>query len=102
MLRITVELVPLGDESRARLLGQAIISNDGPVDEGTSFNLSLTGPSDPSSVDTTAGFTYAFDCGDVLGLGTFSTSSTAVCTTDDNGVRAVDDRLHYDRTRSRG
>ncbi len=67
----------------------ATFGDDGPVDEGTSFNLSLTSPEDPSGADTTAGFTYAFDCGDGGGLGAFSASSTAVCTTDDNGVRNV-------------
>jgi hypothetical protein len=29
MLRVTVELVPLGDESRAEVIGTAIIANDG-------------------------------------------------------------------------
>jgi hypothetical protein len=46
---------------------------------GSTFAVSLTGPSDPSSADTSAGLTYAFDCGD----GTFSPfgpSSSASCT----------------------
>ena len=45
------------------------------VNEGSPIGLSLTSPSDPSSVDTTAGFTYAFDCGS--GFGAFSAASTA-------------------------
>src|SRR5262245_34850268 len=59
------------------------------VDEGSNIALSLTGPSDPSSVDTAAGFTYAFDCGTGGGFGAYGASSTTNCATDDNGVRAV-------------
>jgi hypothetical protein len=57
------------------------------VNEGSNINISLTSPSDPSSVDTTAGFTYAFDCGS--GYGAFSGTSTATCSTNDNGSRTV-------------
>ena len=59
------------------------------VNEGSDINLSLSAPSDPSSADTAAGFEYAFDCGGGAGYGGFSSSSSAVCPTDDNGIRAV-------------
>ena len=63
------------------------------VNEGSTFTLSLTGPSDPSTADTTAGFTYAFDCGDGSGYGLFGPSNTASCSTSDNGTRAVNGKI---------
>lgn len=63
------------------------------VNEGSSIDLSLTSPYDPSSADTAAGFTYAFDCGDGAGYGLFSSTSTASCPTTDNGTRNVKGKI---------
>jgi Bacterial Ig domain/PKD domain len=71
----------------------ATFSNDGPVNEGSSFHLALSSPSDPSTADTTAGFQYAFDCGDGSGYGTYSPSNSATCSTNDNGSRTVKGRV---------
>ena len=61
----------------------------GDVNEGSSFNLSITGVTDPSTADTTVGFTYAFDCGDGSGYGAFSSADSASCSTTDNGTLSV-------------
>ena len=58
---------------------------------GALFTLSLTGPNDPSTADTAAGFTYAFDCGS--GFGDFGSASTASCPTSDTGTQSVGGRI---------
>jgi hypothetical protein len=69
------------------------------VNEGSAIALSLTSPSDPSSVDVAGGFHYAFDCGDGGGYGTAlsyatsGTTSTKSCPTTDNGNRAVKGKI---------
>lgn len=67
----------------------ATFGNDGPVDEGDDFTLSLTSPTDPGA-DT---FAYAFDCGDGSGYSTASASSSATCATTAPGVRAVKGKI---------
>ncbi|MFN2547890.1 MAG: PKD domain-containing protein [Myxococcales bacterium] len=67
----------------------ATASLPGAIDEGSSFVIALTFPFDPSTVDTAAGFTYAFDCGDGAGfVGTGGTSSRS-CATSDEATRHV-------------
>jgi hypothetical protein len=67
----------------------ATFGNNGPVNEGSNINLSLTGAADASSVDTAAGFQYRFDCGTGSGYGSWGTDSSTSCPTTDNGTRSV-------------
>ena len=57
------------------------------MNEGSSFKLKLSDPQDDSSVDTAAGFEYAFDCGD--GYGSYGATTERSCSTTDDGLRAA-------------
>lgn len=63
------------------------------VNEGSPILLSLTTPSDPSIADTSAGFQYAFDCGDGSGYGASGSSSSTTCSTNNNGARTVKGKI---------
>lgn len=63
---------------------QAVFAASANVTETQSFTLSFTNSTDPSSVDTAAGFTYSFDCGTGV-YSPFGSASTATCPTTDNG-----------------
>lgn len=63
------------------------------VNEGDEIHLSLIDQIDPSSADTSAGFQYAFDCGDGDGFGSFDAANSVVCPTKDNGLRTVKGRI---------
>ncbi|HVL68284.1 MAG TPA: Ig-like domain-containing protein, partial [Vicinamibacterales bacterium] len=64
----------------------AVLANNGPVAPGAAATVSFSGASDPSPVDTAAGFRYAydldndgiFDVGDGTYIGSTNTPSTAV------------------------
>jgi hypothetical protein len=66
----------------------ATLSNDGPLNEGSAATISFSNQLDPSSIDTSAGFHYAYDCsGGSLAGATYAGSGTAAstqCTFPDN------------------
>jgi hypothetical protein len=69
----------------------ATFNTNSPVDEGSDIVVSLTSPSDPSTADTAAGFTYAFDLGS--GYEDFGSSNTASITAADDGVVTVKGKI---------
>ncbi|TAK20684.1 MAG: choice-of-anchor C family protein [Chloroflexota bacterium] len=58
---------------------------------GTGYAISLTAPSDPSSVDTGAGFQYAFDCGG--GFGPYGAANNAACSARTLGTVTVKGKI---------
>src|SRR5205085_85915 len=98
--------VKVTDNDGAGLYGQASfqvgVANVAPVatfsapasvPEGSTIDLALANPGDPSNADTAAGFTYAFDCDSGSGYGVFGASNIATCPTSDNGSRTVKGRI---------
>ncbi|MDQ3865854.1 MAG: PKD domain-containing protein [Actinomycetota bacterium] len=79
--------------SATNVAPSASISNSGPISEGSSATISLSGESDPSSVDTAAGFHYAFSCsGADLSGASYSgsgASASQACPFADNGTYTV-------------
>ena len=71
----------------ANVAPSATLNAPASVNEGSSITVSLSNPSDPSSVDQAAGFSYAFDCGN--GFGVASSSPSGTCPAADNGIRVV-------------
>src|SRR5436309_1124619 len=74
-----------------------MIQRTGCVAEGSPATISFSGQSDPSTVDTTAGFHYAFSCtnGSLSGV-TYASggmSSSTTCTYPDNGTYTVRARI---------
>jgi hypothetical protein len=65
----------------------ATLTNSGPVDEGSPATITFGTQFDPSSVDTAAGFHYAYDCaGGSLAGATYAgsgASASTTCTFDD-------------------
>jgi hypothetical protein len=68
-------------------------ATSGPLNEGDIATLTFSNPSDPSSVDTLAGFQYAFDCGGGAGYGAASTASGITCGALDNPSQTVKGRV---------
>ncbi len=75
------------DVSISNVAPTATFANNGPVDEGDHFSLSLTGAFDPSSADM-ANLEYRFNCGSGF-QAEWSSSPSVSCATTDNGTFAV-------------
>ena len=65
----------------------AVVSNNGPIAEGSAAAISFARQLDPSTADTAAGFAYAYDCGH--GYGASTPAATGTCTFDDQGTFPV-------------
>ncbi|MCX5762945.1 MAG: right-handed parallel beta-helix repeat-containing protein [Gemmatimonadetes bacterium] len=63
----------------ANVAPSAVLNAPATVAEGSSFSIALGSPTDPSSADVAAGFTYAFSCGGAYG--SFSSATSFTCTT---------------------
>jgi hypothetical protein len=80
----------------ANVVPTGTISNNGPVNEGSSATISITGASDVSSTDTTAGLRYAFGTSPASLPTTFAaalTSNSANIDFGDNGTYTVYGRV---------
>lgn len=63
------------------------------VGEGSDIAFLLDRATDPSPADVTAGFEYAFDCGDGSGYRPFAKAMEVRCATSDNVARSVRAKL---------
>lgn len=74
----------------------ASLGNNGPINEGSSANVSFSGASDPSSIDSTS-LHYAFDCnGGSLAASTYAGSGTnglMSCSFADDGSYTVSGKI---------
>ncbi len=66
----------------------ATFSAPASVNEGSAFQLALLNRTDPSSVDTTAGFKQGFDCGDGVGFNAWGAGTTRSCAAPADGPAA--------------
>ena len=61
--------------------------------EGGSFELTVSGATDPSPGDAEAGFSYAFNCGDGSGYGAAGAATSIICAAIDDDTRDVGVRV---------
>jgi hypothetical protein len=75
----------------------AALGNNGPISEGSSATISFSSQADVSSVDTAAGFRYAYSCnGSPISVNTYAGASTdpsTSCAFNDNGSMLVLGRI---------
>jgi VCBS repeat-containing protein len=68
---------------------RATVNASTSVNEGSEINVALSAPSDPSSVDTAAGFQYRFSCDNGTTWTAWSATASHACATNDNGTSSV-------------